>query len=96
MDKDGLGMARTTNPHSFCGQAIVNVRNRRVTNEVPTGTGTTFTLAYVPITGTLDFMVNGLLLKAGSGAGTYSLTGAVVTTATTYDADAEVLASYER
>lgn len=86
---------RATNPHSFLGHAIQNQRARRAVNEVPTGTGTTFTLEHTPVSGSLDFKVDGLTLKAGTGAGTYSRSGAVVTTATTYDSDAEVLCSYE-
>jgi hypothetical protein len=86
---------RATNPHSIMGHAIQNQRSRRAVNEVPTGTGTTFTLAHTPVSGSVDFKVNGLTLKSGSGAGTYSRSGAVITTATTYDIDAEVLANYE-
>lgn len=71
------------------------VGKREVVGEAVDGSGTTWTLDHIPRSGTLEFFVNGLLLKSGTAAGQYSRSGATVTTVTTYDSDAEVLANYK-
>jgi hypothetical protein len=83
------------NPHSHIDKSIKAGRALRRVGIVPTGSGTTFTLPETPITGTLEFKVNGIALKTGTGAGQYSRSGTVITTVTTYDSDAEVMADYE-
>jgi len=75
--------------------SLLTAGTRQITGETPTGSGTTFTLAHTPKSGTLEFFINGLLLKPGTGAGQYAISGRTVTTVTTYDSDAEVLANYK-
>jgi hypothetical protein len=65
--------------------------NTGVYNEVVSGTGTTFTLAHTPVSGTLRVYVRGQRILPTSG---YTLTGAIITTVDTL-ATGDVTADYE-
>lgn len=71
------------------------VGKREVVGEAVDGSGTTWTLDHIPHSGTLEFFVNGVLLKSGATAAGYTRSGATITTTETYDSDAEALANYK-
>lgn len=83
------------NPHSFIDKGIKAGRSLRRVGIVPAGSGSTFTLPETPIAGTLEFSVNGVILKLGASEGGYSRSGVTISTTTTYDSDATPLANYE-
>lgn len=63
-----------------------------VTNEVVSGSGTTFTLAHTPIAGSQAVYGNGQRLTPGAG-NDYQISGAVLTMANSYLAG-QILADY--
>jgi hypothetical protein len=83
------------NPHSHIDKGVQAARALRRVGIVPTGSGTTFTLPETPISGTLEFKVNGIALKSGATAGGYTRSGVTITTTETHASDAEALANYE-
>lgn len=63
-----------------------------VDEEPPSGSGTTYTLAHTPLTGTLEFFVDGQLLRGGGND--YTLSGVTVTLATAPRSGANIRAVY--
>ena len=65
------------------------------TNEVVSGSGTTFTLAHIPIVGSVQVYGNGQLLTPTDGINPndYSISGAIITTVGTWNTG-NILASY--
>lgn len=64
-----------------------------VANETPSGSGTTFTLAHTPTSGTLKLYKNGARLQEGA-SNDYTLSGATITTNLTVASDDVLLADY--
>lgn len=66
----------------------------KVRDEVPTGSGTTFTLAHTPLSGTLQLFRGGARQQAGAGKD-YTISGVTITLATSLASSEVLLADYE-
>lgn len=82
--------------HRLLVQAIGSI-GTSVKNEIVSGSGTSFTLANTPVTGTVDLRAMGQFLTPGAG-NDYTISGAVITiiqTGASYPAGS-VVAFYEK
>jgi hypothetical protein len=70
-----------------------------VVGETPTGSGTSWTVAHTPRSGTFELFANGLRLTEGADAGGFTRDGATITTTESYDPAGEgdeLRANYDR
>jgi hypothetical protein len=66
---------------------------RQIVGEVVSGSTTTFTLAYLPVSGSLEVFGGPARLKEGATVGGYSLSGQIITPTESYSAG-EIMANY--
>jgi|SRR5579864_237661 len=82
----GSGTGPTTTP------VPTGSMSTRADEVPPSGSGTTYTLAHTPLTGTLEFFVDGQLLTGGGAD--YTLSGVTVTLVTAPRSGANIRATY--
>lgn len=66
----------------------------QVIGEVPSGSGTTFTLAHTPLSGTLQLYRGGVRQQSGAG-NDYTISGTTITFSVTVSAGEILLADYQ-
>lgn len=99
-DVDSIDFAGTGVTGSFIGTAVTETftgggsSTTSVSEEVPSGSGTSFTLANTPTSGTLKLYRGGSRQQLGIG-NDYTLSGTTITLAVALSADEILIADYE-
>ena len=90
----GTGIVLTRNASGTTTIASTSAPGTPVYEEIPTGSGTAFTLAHTPIAGTLRLYRGGARQQVGAGKD-YMVSGASITLSITLDPNEVLIADYE-